>query len=191
MTLRALVIPVSGPLYEIEVGRPDGADLEVLQAAVGGRIEALSIPGFVGGSAAATAYVNEDGKSVCRTEDGSVAVNMRATDFMVPGVGLRFGDYIAGPMVLCGFDPGSGKHAELPQPVIDRARLIEQEAGPSAPEVGREAEAERRMLGLLSDAGLPTPDEVQHGDGEVRFLWHDHKVAVVVDLDGEVSDDRA
>jgi hypothetical protein len=45
------------------------------------------------------------------------------------------------------------------------------------------ARAERRMLRLLNDAGLPVPDEVQYGEACVRFLWHDRKVAVVVDLD--------
>jgi hypothetical protein len=45
------------------------------------------------------------------------------------------------------------------------------------------AEAEQRMRELLADAGLPEPDEVQHGDGEVKFLWYDSKVAVVVNLD--------
>jgi hypothetical protein len=43
--------------------------------------------------------------------------------------------------------------------------------------------AERRMLQLLEDSGLPLPDEVQYGEGCVRLLWHDRKVAVVVDLD--------
>ena len=43
--------------------------------------------------------------------------------------------------------------------------------------------AERRMLQLLDDVGLPRPDEVQYGETCVRFLWHDRKVAVVVDLD--------
>ena len=42
---------------------------------------------------------------------------------------------------------------------------------------------ERRMLQLLADSGLPAPDEVQYGEQCVRFLWHDPKVAVVVDLD--------
>lgn len=42
---------------------------------------------------------------------------------------------------------------------------------------------ERRMLRLLEDNGLPAPDEVEFGERCVRFLWHDRKVAVVVDLD--------
>lgn len=39
------------------------------------------------------------------------------------------------------------------------------------------------MRSLLREYGLPLPDEVQHGERCVRFLWHDRKVAVVVDLD--------
>jgi hypothetical protein len=44
-------------------------------------------------------------------------------------------------------------------------------------------EAERRMRQLLADAGLPLPDEVQHGETSIRLLWHDRKVAVVVELE--------
>jgi hypothetical protein len=39
------------------------------------------------------------------------------------------------------------------------------------------------MWSLLREYGLPLPDEVQYGERCVRFLWHDRKVAVVVDLD--------
>lgn len=115
----ALLIPVEGPLQTVEL---DGS-LAQLQDLVGGHIEALPIPTFIRESARATAYVNEDGKFLDSCEP-----NMRATDFMVPGVGLFMGDYVAGPLLLCGFDPNTGEHAELPAPVAARARLIEQEA---------------------------------------------------------------
>ena len=49
--------------------------------------------------------------------------------------------------------------------------------------IDQKQRAERRMLQLLNDNGLPAPDEVQYGEQCVRFLWHDLKVAVVVDLD--------
>lgn len=114
----AIVIPVEGPIREIEL---DGT-LEQLQSAVGGLIQALPLPQFADPDDRATAYVNEEGKLT------GWEPNMRATDFMVPGVGLFFGDYIAGPMVLCGFDPRRGEHAELPKAVVNRARLIEREA---------------------------------------------------------------
>ncbi len=39
------------------------------------------------------------------------------------------------------------------------------------------------MLALLEDSGLPQPDAVEHGEGEVRFLWTDRKVAVVIELE--------
>jgi hypothetical protein len=46
------------------------------------------------------------------------------------------------------------------------------------------------MLALLEGAGLPEPDEIEHGHECVRFLWHDRKVAVVVDVsDFDESDD--
>jgi hypothetical protein len=42
--------------------------------------------------------------------------------------------------------------------------------------------AERRMRELLDNAGVPGPDEVEYGDQCIRMLWHDRKVAVVVDV---------
>lgn len=51
--------------------------------------------------------------------------------------------------------------------------------------IDRRELAERRMLALLEDSGLPLPDEVQHGTDCVRFLWLDRRVAVVVELDEE------
>jgi hypothetical protein len=48
---------------------------------------------------------------------------------------------------------------------------------------GRHAAAERDMRELLADAGLPEPDEVSYDEASVVFLWHDRKLAVVVDLD--------
>jgi hypothetical protein len=126
--MKALVIPVNGPIEEIELAA-ENDDLDTLQRAVGGYIQALPLPGFVDPTGHSTAYVNEEGKYTCKDDRGAVAVNFRATDFMVPGVGIFFGDYIAGPMVLCGFDPSTGEHDELPEAVVKRARLIESEAG--------------------------------------------------------------
>jgi hypothetical protein len=49
--------------------------------------------------------------------------------------------------------------------------------------IDRKQQIERRMLRLLDDYGLERPDEIEYGERCVRFLWHDRKVAVVVDLD--------
>jgi hypothetical protein len=46
----------------------------------------------------------------------------------------------------------------------------------------RKQKAERRIRALLDDAGLPEPDEVEYGAQCIRLLWHDRKVAVVVDV---------
>jgi hypothetical protein len=119
--LTALLIPVEGPVEEIELVPEDGSTLKQLQELVGGMIEAVPLPGFIPNARAATSYVNEEGKF-------GQEVNWRATDFMVPGVGLFYGDWIAGPFVLCGFDPERGEHDVLPASVIKRARLIEGEA---------------------------------------------------------------
>jgi hypothetical protein len=49
--------------------------------------------------------------------------------------------------------------------------------------IDQKQRAERRMLDLLADSGLPLPDDVEYGEACVRFLWTDRKVAVVIDLD--------
>jgi hypothetical protein len=44
--------------------------------------------------------------------------------------------------------------------------------------------AERAMCQLLADYDLPEPDEIlDHEDGGIVCLWHEPKVAVVVDLE--------
>jgi hypothetical protein len=116
----ALVIPVDGPVQTVPL---DGT-IQQLQSIVGGLVQAVPIPEFICPDDGATAYVNEEGKF-----DSSCEPNMRATDFLVPGVGLFWGDYVAGAMVVCGFDPRSGRHADLPASVEHRIRLIESEAG--------------------------------------------------------------
>lgn len=116
---KALLIPTSGPVEEVEL---DGT-LKQLRALVGGDIEAVPMPEFLSGADRATAYVHEEGKLI------GADPNMRATDFMVPGVGLMWGDYIAGTFLICGFDPNLGETGgELPEPVVARVRLIEREA---------------------------------------------------------------
>jgi hypothetical protein len=121
MGLKALVVPVDGPVFEVELD-PDNT-LGQLQGLVGGLIQALPLPDFIPDADRASVYVNEEGHVL------GLEFNGRGTDYMVPGCGIFFGDYIAGPFVLCGFNPRTGKHAELPQSVISRARLIEEEAG--------------------------------------------------------------
>jgi hypothetical protein len=38
------------------------------------------------------------------------------------------------------------------------------------------------MRELLAGADLPAPDDVEHCEDSVVFLWHDTKTPVVVDL---------
>lgn len=103
--LSAVVVPVDGPIQTLDV--PDSNALSVLQGAVGGNIEALP---FLRDDV--TCYINEDGKYVCRDEDDRIAVNRRATLLLKS---LLFpGDFIAGPLVIVGFNPSTGEHTELP-----------------------------------------------------------------------------
>jgi len=53
----------------------------------------------------------------------------------------------------------------------------------SSDQPGRD-DAERAMRRLLREHDLPQPDEVlDHEDGGIVCLWHEPKVAVVVDLE--------
>lgn len=124
--MKALVIPVEGPVYEIDIKGDTDAGLKALQDAVGGHIEMIRIPDFVKGHGSAVCWVNEEGKYKF---PGQAGINWRATDFLVPGVGLFMGDYIAGPMVIAGANYNTGATADLPRTVEDRVRLIESEAG--------------------------------------------------------------
>ena len=38
------------------------------------------------------------------------------------------------------------------------------------------------MRSIAADAGLPPPDEVEFRPDELVFLWHETKLAVVVEL---------
>lgn len=49
------------------------------------------------------------------------------------------------------------------------------------------AVAEQRFRRLLADHDLPEPDWVEHSPGEVTFFFAEPRIAVVVQLDGEVS----
>jgi hypothetical protein len=104
-TYTALVIPEDPNVdpYKVDIERADS--LGALQRIVGGYIEALPVrdrPDL-------TAYVHEEGKFVCQA-------NGRATQFMARG--LFAGDYIAGNLVICGFDAGTGENLDCPVDVL-------------------------------------------------------------------------
>jgi hypothetical protein len=96
----ALLIPASEtrPPRRIDI-----SGLADLQAAVGGYIEMLSYHG----DPDVCAYVNEEGKYT----DGHDR-NSRATRLLGPG--LRAGDWIAGDVVIVGFDRAAGEERDLP-----------------------------------------------------------------------------
>lgn len=120
---RGLVIPDDGsPVWEIQVGS-SGKGLNALQEAVAGWIEAIGVPEFIDPNGRTTCYLNEEGKYMDHCKP-----NMRATDFLVPGVGLRWGDYIAGNMIVIGFNPRTGENEDIAPHVEQRIRLIEREA---------------------------------------------------------------
>ena len=122
-SVAALLIPVEGPMEDVQIiADSDGSMLACIQALVGGNFQPLNLPTFIEGCERATAMINEDGKAL------RLPPNMRATDFLVPGSGLMWGDYIAGPMVLAGFDASTGETTDIPAGVYERARLIEREA---------------------------------------------------------------
>jgi hypothetical protein len=122
--VKAVLIPVHDPIREMDLPTGDQRHLKALQNLVGGHIEAIGVPVQFTREAHATCYIHEEGKYVYRGE-----VNYRATDFLCPGIGLFMGDYIAGPMVVCGFDPTTGANTDIPDRVMARIQLISIEAG--------------------------------------------------------------
>jgi hypothetical protein len=49
--------------------------------------------------------------------------------------------------------------------------------------------AENRLLGLLSDYGLPQPDRIEEDGVELVFIWTEQKVMIRIDLPGLPDDD--
>jgi hypothetical protein len=118
--MKALVIPcdITMPIEEINLNEESA--LEQLQGIVGGWIEALPLPGAITDyKYNATAYINEEGKFL-----DACTLNERATNFMMPGIGLFEGDYIAGNFIVCGFDSATGTHRDIPVYVEDRIRNV-------------------------------------------------------------------
>lgn len=117
-TVRAVVIPVTGPIRKIDLE----PGLEPLQEIVGGLIQPIDLYNIrKEGEGHGTAYVNEEGKYECEP-------NMRATDFCCPGVVLMMGDYICGDMIVVGFDPMTGTHEDVPDGLVARIDAIAKEA---------------------------------------------------------------
>jgi len=60
----------------------------------------------------------------------------------------------------------------------------------AAPEIPTHAEAEERMRELIASGGLAEPDEVRYefDPDEVVFVWHQPRLAVIVELE-EAGDD--
>ena len=48
-------------------------------------------------------------------------------------------------------------------------------------------QAESRLRELLTDEGMPQPDEVEYGFTCIRFFWHEPKLCVIVDIDEETG----
>ncbi|MEA2309804.1 MAG: hypothetical protein QOI65_2090 [Thermoleophilaceae bacterium] len=127
----AVLIPsdVQEPVRRITVG-----GLHDLQAAVGGDIEAVDTA-VLGDQL--TSYINAEGKlNGCQP-------NPRATQLLGPG--LFAGDWIAGPLLVCGFDPAEGENRDCP--------------------AGFEAE----FLGVPRP--LARPDHRRAGDRSVTYAW--------------------
>jgi hypothetical protein len=107
--VKALLIPTIGPVKEVQ---QDG--LRDLQRLLDGHIEGLPVDGRHN----AAAYVNEQGL-LARLAD-----NPRATRLL--------GIQIAGPAVVCGFDPTTGEQTSVPDDLAETVLAISANT-PSAP----------------------------------------------------------
>lgn len=104
--MRCLVVPVEGPILEYALER--GRTLSGLQRLVGGFIDVCDP--FERGDV--TGYVNDEGKFTLDRND-------RAT--ILCAAALWADDYVAGPLVVAGFDPRRGETAPLPAEVTAEA----------------------------------------------------------------------
>jgi hypothetical protein len=77
--------------------------------------------------------------------------------------GSHFNCHIFGTTV----DPAGGPRNRLAMPWTLEAKI----------------EADHRLRELLRSGGMPQPDEVEYGFTCVRFIFHESKTCVVVDLD--------
>lgn len=102
--MKALLIPVDGKLAMIEINAVEGDDgLADLQAAVGGHIEALPVPGYP----KAIAYINDNGKFALDRNPLATALLKEA---------MMVGDWIPGPCVLMGID--GENNADVPERLL-------------------------------------------------------------------------
>lgn len=98
-TVKAVVVPadIAEPVRFVETT----GDLDALQGYCGGVIEAV-------GADDVTVYLHEEGKIL------GFAANARATVFAHRRQLIRADDYIAGDVVVLGFDPEEGDHLDIP-----------------------------------------------------------------------------
>lgn len=101
---RSYIIPVDGP---VEVRDLNG--YQDYNEAVGGYIEALGSP--FADHPKVTVYINEEGKI------HNLPRNELATRAMLNSGLIATDDYIVGPAIVVGFDPGTGE--DLDAPIIE------------------------------------------------------------------------
>lgn len=108
---RAILIPTDGELQEVELPLDDNAQLDALQGYVGGNLEAVVVP-----LKGVTAFVNEEGKYAAggRPLPENAVATALTSSLLMPG------DWIAGPMVLVGYEPGTPDIVPLPRSVTPR-----------------------------------------------------------------------
>lgn len=100
--MKTILIPADEnlPVCQIET-----SGLESLQAAVGGYIESLPVPGEPN----ATAYINEEGKLQ------GLPANYRASLIWAQNEMLYPGDFICGDLIITGFNNETGEQQPLPE----------------------------------------------------------------------------
>lgn len=104
--------------YEtLDVDMTEGATLANMQAIVGGNVDCFDIAHPVTGSIA-TVWFHDDGKMIDLPRNYLAGFIAQAGGWQGPA----WGDWIAGPVVVTGFDPKSGVTTTLPE---EWGRLID------------------------------------------------------------------
>lgn len=109
--MKGLLIPVAGPINDVQI---EGDMLDGLQSLVGGMIQSIPFRSAIGDRSDVAPYFNEEGKIL------NLMPNPRATALLAPGMFPN--DYIAGDLVLVGFDDETGEERDIPESFVAELR---------------------------------------------------------------------
>lgn len=113
--MKAMLMPVDGKPELVDLD--DSSQLAELQKFVGGYIEALT---FRVQGREAVGWLNEEGK----IQEPPLPYNQRATILARTYEAIMDGDYVAGPLIVTGFNPNNGENEDVPAWMIEHVEAL-------------------------------------------------------------------